>query len=165
MHLGSDWAIDEYLTFPCNTHNATGAATDADSVPTYRVYEDETSTAILTGSTAKLDDANTVGFYSERVQLLTASGFEAGKCYTIYISATVGGVVATMAHTFKIAPLVETYSWVELMRLVFSALLGLASGLATTTARFRDKADTKDRITATVDANGNRTAVTLDATP
>ena len=27
----------------------------------------------------------------------------------------------------------------------------------------RDQADTKNRITATVDANGNRTAVTLDA--
>lgn len=163
MHLGSDWTIDEYLTFYCNTHSTAGAGTDADSVPTYRIYEDETGTAILTGSTAKLDDANTVGFYSERVQLLAASGFEAGKCYVIYIAATVGGVVATTHHMFKIAPLVETYSWVQLFRLFFSALLGKASGLATTTATFRDQADSKDRITATVDSSGNRTAVTLDA--
>jgi hypothetical protein len=41
---------------------------------------------------------------------------------------------------------------------------GKASGLETTTAVYRDSADTKDRITATVDANGNRTAVTLDLT-
>ncbi len=32
----------------------------------------------------------------------------------------------------------------------------------TTTITFRDLADSNARITATVDANGNRTAVTLD---
>ena len=37
-------------------------------------------------------------------------------------------------------------------------------GAATTTVVIRDRADTKDRITATVDSDGNRTAVTVDAT-
>jgi hypothetical protein len=41
-------------------------------------------------------------------------------------------------------------------------LLGKASGLDSTTAKFRNLTDSKDRIIATVDANGNRTAVTLD---
>lgn len=50
------------------------------------------------------------------------------------------------------------------LRLAASTLFGKASGLETTTAVFRDFGDTKDRITATVDANGNRTAVTRDAT-
>lgn len=49
-------------------------------------------------------------------------------------------------------------------RLANSALGGKASGLETTAAVFRDLADTKDRITATVDADGNRTAVTRDLT-
>lgn len=48
------------------------------------------------------------------------------------------------------------------MRVQNSALAGKASGLGTTTAVFRDLADTKDRISATVDADGNRTAVTRD---
>lgn len=97
------WEIDDLLTFPANTHTpSTGAATDADSVPSYRVYEDETGTAIQSGSMAKLDDANTTGFYSEQLTLSAANGFEVGKCYTIYISATVGGVVGTMSHTFKV---------------------------------------------------------------
>jgi hypothetical protein len=43
-----------------------------------------------------------------------------------------------------------------------SALLSKASGLATTTAVYRNTTDTKDRITATVDSSGNRSAVTLD---
>lgn len=49
-------------------------------------------------------------------------------------------------------------------RLVASALFGKASGLGTTTAVFRDFGDTKNRLSATVDANGNRSAVTRDAT-
>ena len=101
-YLGS-WKIDDLLTFPANTHSAsTGAATDADSVPAYRVYEDETGTAILTGSMAKLDDASTTGFYSEQITLSAANGFEKGKCYTIYISAAVSSTSGTMSHTFQI---------------------------------------------------------------
>ncbi|WP_292274088.1 hypothetical protein, partial [Mesorhizobium sp.] len=49
------------------------------------------------------------------------------------------------------------------LRLFASALLGKANGLGTTIAKFRDTNDTKDRITATVDAAGNRSSVTLDA--
>lgn len=52
----------------------------------------------------------------------------------------------------------------QTMRIVLSVLAGKGSGLATTTAKYRDMADSKDRITATVDADGNRTAVTRDAT-
>jgi hypothetical protein len=51
----------------------------------------------------------------------------------------------------------------ESMRLQNSALAGKASGMGTTTATFRDLADSKDRIVATVDASGNRTAITRDA--
>jgi hypothetical protein len=102
MYLGS-WKIDDYLTFGCNTHRFdTGAATDADSVPTYRIYEDETASPIITGSTALLDSVNTAGFYSERVQLTAAAGLEKGKTYTIYITATVNSIEGTMSHSFQI---------------------------------------------------------------
>lgn len=50
----------------------------------------------------------------------------------------------------------------QVLRGVAAALLGKASGLDTTTAIYRDINNTKDRITATVDADGNRTAVTTD---
>ena len=50
------------------------------------------------------------------------------------------------------------------LRLVLAALAGQSSGGGTATVRFRDLADSKDRITATVDADGNRTAVTRDST-
>lgn len=49
------------------------------------------------------------------------------------------------------------------LRLGAAVLFGKASGLDTTTAVYRDFGDTKDRISATVDASGNRTGVTRDA--
>lgn len=49
-------------------------------------------------------------------------------------------------------------------RLVLAALAGELSGAGTTTITIRNVGDTKDRITATVDGLGNRTAVTVDAT-
>jgi len=52
----------------------------------------------------------------------------------------------------------------QALRLMRSALVGKAAGLGTTTATFRDRADSKDRITATVDEDGNRTAISTDAT-
>lgn len=48
----------------------------------------------------------------------------------------------------------------ELLKLVSAALAGKISGAGTATVTIRDVADTTDRIVATVDSNGNRTAVT-----
>ena len=50
------------------------------------------------------------------------------------------------------------------LRLMNAVLGGKASGLAGTSAVYRDLADTKNRVSATVDASGNRTAVTRDMT-
>lgn len=52
----------------------------------------------------------------------------------------------------------------QALRLVLAASAGKLSGAATTTVAIRDVGDSKDRISATVDADGNRSAVTLDAT-
>lgn len=52
----------------------------------------------------------------------------------------------------------------ETLRLIRAALVGKLAGAATTTITIRDAADSKNRITATVDADGNRSAVTVDAT-
>jgi len=52
----------------------------------------------------------------------------------------------------------------QAFRLVSSVLFGKVSGGGTGTEVFRDFGDTKARITATVDASGNRTAITRDAT-
>jgi len=172
MYLGS-WKVGDYLTFPCNTHKVSGEAFDADSDPSYRIYEDETGTPVATGTLEKLDDAGTLGFYTERRQLLSATGFEKGKCYTIYITATVDSKIGTMSHTFQIEAEVNVarifsyvvegaLTFVEYLRLLLSGLALKTSGGGTSTLRSRDLADSKDRIMLTVDENKNRTGVTLD---
>lgn len=55
-----------------------------------------------------------------------------------------------------------SFDLVEVLRLGLAVLAGKSTGGGTTTVAFRDVADTKDRIEATVDGDGNRTAVTLD---
>lgn len=52
----------------------------------------------------------------------------------------------------------------ELLRLLTAAMAGKVSGAGSGTITFRDLADSKARIVATVDSDGNRTAVTRDAT-
>jgi hypothetical protein len=56
---------------------------------------------------------------------------------------------------------IETgYSLREALRLVLAAVAGKVSGGGTSTITIRSATDGSNRITATVDANGNRTAVT-----
>lgn len=50
----------------------------------------------------------------------------------------------------------------QIVRIMLAALAGKSSGGGTSTINFRDNADSKNRISATVDSNRNRTAVTLD---
>ena len=50
----------------------------------------------------------------------------------------------------------------QALRLILSAAAGKLSGAATTTVTIRDTNDGTDRIVATVDSDGNRSAVTLD---
>lgn len=60
---------------------------------------------------------------------------------------------------------IETsYTLRQALRLILSASVGKLNGAATTTVNIRDVGDSKNRISATVDASGNRSAVTLDAT-
>lgn len=102
MGCPTEVEIGDNLVFTVCTHDPdTGVLTDADSVPSYRVYEDETGTAILTGSMAKLDDANTTGFYSESIACTSGNGFENGKTYTIYIEATVDSDKGGICYGFK----------------------------------------------------------------
>jgi len=57
-----------------------------------------------------------------------------------------------------------SYTGRQALRAFMSALAAKVSGMGTTTVTFRDTGDSKNRITATVDASGNRSAITLDLT-
>ncbi|MHA1410793.1 MAG: hypothetical protein ACTSQY_10890, partial [Candidatus Odinarchaeia archaeon] len=100
QYLGS-WNIDDYLVIPATTHQfSTGAAYDASSI-TYRIYEDDTATEIITDTAMTKFDSET-GFYLDKIQLTAANGFEAGKNYTVLKKATVDGVSGISVDTFQI---------------------------------------------------------------
>ncbi len=58
---------------------------------------------------------------------------------------------------------IDGYTLEETLKLCLAALSGKLSGAATTTITIRAADDSADRITATVDSDGNRSAVTLNA--
>jgi hypothetical protein len=50
----------------------------------------------------------------------------------------------------------------DVMRILLAVNAGQSTGGGTTEITFRDQADTKDRVVATVDSSGNRSALTID---
>ena len=94
--------LDNNVTFSIQSSDNTGAPTDTDSLPTYKVYEEETNSEVAYGTMSKLDDANTTGFYSEQVAITASLGYERLKTYTIRVSAAVGGVALAKTFTFLV---------------------------------------------------------------
>lgn len=102
MGCPTECEIGSTLVFSICTHDPdTGVLTDADAVPSYRVYEVEADPPILTGNMAKLDDDDTTGFYTESIAVTAANGFEDNKVYTIYITATVDADTGGVCYAFR----------------------------------------------------------------
>ena len=99
-YLGS-WAVDDYITITATTHRASSGAAYAATAITLRVYEDDTATEIVEDAAMTAFDSVT-GLYASKIQLTAAAGFEAGKCYTALIQATVDSVTAITTHSFQI---------------------------------------------------------------
>lgn len=90
---------------------------------------------------------------------LPASPAAVGSAMTL----TSGERDSVAAALLDLAAGVETNRTVrQAMRLILAALVGKLSGAAGTTVTIRDTNDAVNRITATVDEHGNRSAVTLD---
>ena len=97
----------------------------------------------------------------------TAGTFSAGRPEvnaTHFAGTAYATALAAEVDAFHDEQVDGTTTFRQSTRLQNAVLAGKASGLATTTAVYRDLADTKDRISATVDADGNRSAVTRDVT-
>lgn len=98
MGCPSQCVLGEKLTFTVQLAAATGSPVNADGSVSYSIYEDETATAILTGTMTRL--AAQTGFYSEQISCTVANGFERYKSYTARISAAIEGVSVAKAYTF-----------------------------------------------------------------
>lgn len=97
--------LDAVIHFDVMTHNpSTGAISDADSTPTFDVYENAVDTGML-GATNFTKRTSLTGDYRGTTTLSAANGFEVGKCYNVIASATVAAVTAKKnCGMFRIVP-------------------------------------------------------------
>jgi len=99
-------------------------------------------------------DAGTAGKMANQVDVIqTDTTTDIPSAITALNDITVADIIAGIAD--------GTYDLQEMLRIMFAALAGKSAGGGTATITFRDAADSKNRISATVDANGNRTAITV----
>lgn len=151
---------------------------DATNMPgVYRL--DVPDAALATGVDAAVimlkGAANMVPVVME-VELTAVNNQDAAAFGLSRLDATVSSRLATSGYTapptaaqnatelLDQAAGVETNRTVrQALRLMLAALGGKLSGAATATVAIRDTNDSKNRITASVDADGNRTSVSYDA--
>ena len=114
MSVQTEVEIGKNLTFYFLAKTpATDVIADTDAAPAYRIYEEETGTPILTGNMAKLDDAGTLGFYSEQIAASVGNGFEADKSYAIHIAAAISAAAIAEESSFRARPPIEDKVWDE----------------------------------------------------
>ena len=89
--------IDEVVHLDVITSDpATGAAVDADSAPTFDVFEESTDTPILDDQ-SMTKRGSLDGNYRGSITCSTANGFEAGKWYSVVVTAIVDSTTAKAA--------------------------------------------------------------------
>lgn len=81
-----------------------------------------------------------------------------------YAPGSAGDIIGNMLADMGARAVDGTYTQDQVMRLFAAVLAGKVSGAGTGTETFRGINDDKDRVVATVDSSGNRTAITLDGT-
>ncbi len=86
-----DIALDEVTYFDAITSDPTdGSAVDADSAPTFEIFEEATDSPIVSGTFTKR--TSKTGDYRGTTTISLANGYEIGKWYSIIATAIVNGV-------------------------------------------------------------------------
>lgn len=154
--------IDEVVHFDVITSDPTdeGAAVDADAAPTYDVFEENTDTPILDDQTMTKRTSLT-GNYRGSFTASAANGFEAGKWYSVVVTATVGSKVGKcVAKNFRVAP-AESSAGVPKVDVSHAAGTAWNSGAI---ARATFAADTGlQSIRSNTAQAGGASTITLDA--
>lgn len=110
-------------------------------------------TGNLSGSVGSVTGA--VGSVTGAVGSVGTDGITAAS-----LAADAGTEIASAVFARAFSAAYGSLTFDEMVKLMAAVLVGKASGLATTTATYRNLADNADVVVATVDADGNRSAVT-----
>jgi hypothetical protein len=130
----------------------------------------------LTFTVANQVDVNVVDWKGSAAPAMTGDAFArlgapAGASVSADIAAVKVDTAAVPTANANADALLDRANGIETgktlrqsIRLILSSAVAKLSGAGTTNVIFRDINDTKNRIDATVDASGNRSSVTTDAT-
>ncbi len=133
--------------------------------PTIKIVRSDNTVIVASGSLSEL--SNAAGWY-----VYDFSSFDSLKDYVViadagtdtiddrYPTTSIGSTHIAGAVWEKI--LENNRSIENILKLMSSALLGTVSGAGTTSITFKGIDDSTDRIVATMDSSGNRTAIALD---
>lgn len=169
FNIGAPASTMDALTLVATATNLTNAPTAGDFTATMKASIGTavaaSAVASVTGNVGGNVNGNVVGTVASVV------GNVGGNI--VGTVASVVGAVGSVTASVTITAASITAIWNEvvdgaftarqLLRGYASALLGICSGMATGTGVFRDISNTKNRISVTQDANGNRSAFgTLD---
>lgn len=125
----------------------------------YRVISSAGTTLIARTNTNVDEDPNSTGLYHVQVTIWNTTWV--GR--VIWDDGTYYAGEGFSADPLDIASGLETGMTIrEGLKLISAVLLGECDGADTNEVTFRDVNDTADRVVATVDEFGNRTAVTLE---
>lgn len=177
-YLG-DYAEDSVIDFKFTTRNSTGTPVTFSGSPTLAVYKDNDAAETATGLTLTVDFDSRTGCNHVRIDTSSDAFYVNAEDYQVVVTAgtvnsvsvvgevvatfSIGNRTATSAASILAAGDIDGYSLEETLKLCLAALAGkLTVSGGTVTIRAAD--DSKARITATVDSNGNRTSITLDET-
>jgi hypothetical protein len=150
---GADWVQLSVKVASCFTYN--------ERVPI-------TSNVIQTGDSFARIGATGSGLTTITAKTNNLPAAPADESLIIAATTSLASSIAALPTASAIATAVfatvveNSLTFLEIVRLKAAVLLGKASGQGTTSPVFRDLADTKDRVAASVDTSGNRTGVTLN---
>lgn len=97
--------LETNITATINTRTVPlGTPTDADTLPSYEVYEETGDTALLSGTLSKITnlEGTIKGFYGVSLLISASLGFELNKTYLILIRASVAGREGQKSYSFTI---------------------------------------------------------------
>jgi hypothetical protein len=125
-------------------------------------YENGSYSVRLSGSNNNLFDVENGILVQNNVQII------ANNAAGLQTVTSGSGVLPSDVTDIKNAifdEIMETgFDFRDFQLIMAAAMAGKASGMETTSGIFRSVADAKNRISVTMDENGNRTAITFDLT-
>lgn len=151
----ADGAIDA-ATFAAGAINAAAIATDAIDADALAA---DAASEIQSGLATAIALTTLTGYVDTEVAAIKA------KTDNLPASPAATGDIpsaSSIASAVLSAIMEGSTTVVQGLRIMLSVLAGKSTGGGTTGVAFRDLADSKNRVSATVDADGNRTATTLD---